>query len=424
MSDDRPTDLPEDASPAVAPGSGPEVAAAPEASRESGSERGPDEAVARPPRSARRTRTGSARDTRSASPQRAARARTSLPSSATAVRRRLRVAFSLLALVILAGALGVWSTLYRATANVPAGRAVTITIARGASGDRVATQLANAGVVANPTMFRLRATMLGANGKLKPGTYTLATGSSYEGVIAALVRGPLIEYITVTIPEGWGIDKTAARMQEKLGIPAAEFIKLATTGAKQFDFAFLADDPTPTLEGYLFPKTYDFKKGVKAADVIRIMLTQYGTETATLDYSYSKSKGLTPHDVLTIASIIEREAQVDKDRPKVASVIYNRLAIGMRLQLDSTVQYALDGKAKLTLNDLKTDSPYNTYLYKGLPPGPVCSPGMSAIKAAAQPAKTDYLYYILTHKDGSQSFTSSYAKFLQLKNQLATKGLQ
>jgi UPF0755 protein len=127
--------------------------------------------------------------------------------------------------------------------------------------------------------------------------------------------------------------------------------------------------------------------------------------------------------VLTIASIIEREAQVDKDRPKVASVIYNRLAIGMRLQLDSTVQYALDGKAKLTLNDLKTDSPYNTYLYKGLPPGPVCSPGMSAIKAAAQPAKTDYLYYILTHKDGSQSFATNYADFLRLKAQFK-KGLQ
>jgi len=423
MSDDRPTDLPEDASPALAPESGPEVAAAPEADLQSGSEHGPDEAVARPPRRARRPRTGSARDAGSAPPQRAGRARAPLPSSATAVRRRLRVAFSLLALVILAGALGVWSTLYRANANVPAGRAVTITIARGASGDQVATQLAKAGVVANPTMFRLRATMLGANGKLKPGTYTMATGSSYEGVIAALVRGPLIEYITVTIPEGWGVDKTAARMQEKLGIPAAEFIKLATTGAKQFDFAFLADDPTPTLEGYLFPKTYDFKKGVKATDVIRIMLTQYGTETATLDYSYSKSKELTPHDVLTIASIIEREAQVDKDRPKVASVIYNRLAIGMRLQLDSTVQYALNGKAKLTLNDLKTDSPYNTYVYKGLPPGPICSPGMSAIKAAAQPAKTNYLYYILTHKDGSQSFATNYADFLRLKAQFK-KGLQ
>jgi UPF0755 protein len=307
--------------------------------------------------------------------------------------------------------------------NVPAGRAVTITIARGASGDQVANQLASAGIVANPTMFRLRASMLGATGKLKPGTYTLSTGSSYDGVIAALSHGPLIEYITVTIPEGWGISKTAARMQDMLGIPAADFTKLATTGAKQFDFAFLADDPTPTLEGYLFPKTYDFKKGVKAADVIRIMLTQYGKETATLDYSYAKSKGLSPHDVLTLASIIEREVQVDADRPKVASVIYNRLAIGMRLQLDSTVQYSLNGKAKLTLNDLKTDNPYNTYVYKGLPPGPICSPGMSAINAAAHPAKTKYLYYILTHKNGSQSFATNYAEFLRLKAQFK-KGLQ
>jgi UPF0755 protein len=153
------------------------------------------------------------------------------------------------------------------------------------------------------------------------------------------------------------------------------------------------------------------------------MLAQYGEETAMLDYSYAQSKGLTPHDVLTLASIIEREASVATDRPKVASVIYNRLAIHMRLQLDSTVQYALHGKAKLTLADLQDPSPYNTYTHDGLPPGPICCPGLVAIQAALSPAKTKYLYYILTHKDGRQSFATNYADFLKLKAQFK-KGLQ
>jgi UPF0755 protein len=354
---------------------------------------------------------------------RSPRGRRSLPTSAMAARRRMVAAFLVLAVIVGVMTFGVWTTLFRASADVPAGRNVTIVVPKGASGDAVAVMLADAGVVTNPTMFRVRAQLLGLAGEIKAGTYQLKTGSSYDDVAHLLVNGPVIERITVTIPEGWGIAATAARMHDKLGIPEQTFIDLATTGAKKFDFAFLADDPTPSLEGYLFPKTYEFTRSVTATDVIRTMLAQYGKETAILDYSYSQSKNLTPHDVLTIASIIEREAQVASDRPKVASVIYNRLKIGMRLQLDSTVQYALHGKAKLTFDDLKTDNPYNTYMYAGVPPGPICSPGMSAITAAAHPAVTKYIYYILTYKDGRQSFATNYADFLKLKAQYM-KGLK
>lgn len=411
MSDDDPSDLRGSSLPSSSP-----------SGADDGSE---SEATGRPetrrlPRSARRVQSPRSHRSRSnggSRPVGRARPSAGIPTSTTAARRRLVAAFSALALVVAAMAFGVWSTLYRPAVNVPAGRSVSVTIAKGSSGDEVATQLARAGVVTNAAMFRVHASLLGATGDLKAGTYTLRTGSDYEVVIRVLQHGPEIQLITVTIPEGWGVERTAARLEEMLGIPAPEFVSLATTGAKKFDFAFLADDPTPSLEGYLFPKTYDFKRGVTAAEVIKVMLAQYGRETATIDYAFSESKGLTPHDVLTIASIIEREAQLDKDRPKVASVIYNRLAIGMRLQLDSTVQYALNGKAKLTLDDLKTDDPYNTYVYKGLPPGPICSPGMSAIQAAAHPATTKYIYYILTHKDGSQSFATTYADFLRLKAQ-------
>jgi UPF0755 protein len=375
-------------------------------------------------------RVDTARGRREAVPARSPRApRAAAPKrvrsqGGTPVGLRVVVAFGVL--VLLAGviAFGVWSTLFRAAASVPAGRHVTLTVAKGSSGDSVAAMLARAGVVANANMFRLRASALGAAADMKPGTYVFTTGSDYDAVIRLLQNGPLIEYVTFTIPEGWGVEAVAARIETKFSIPAATFTKLATTGAKRFHYAFLADDPTPSLEGYLFPKTYTLKKSSNATDVIDVMLAQYGKETAPLDYSYAGSKGIDPHQALTIASIIEREAVLDKDRPKIASVIYNRLAIGMRLQLDSTVQYALHGKAKLTLNDLKTQSPYNTYVHTGVPPGPICSPGLASIQAALHPAKTNYLYYILTGKDGSQSFTSSYSQFLQYKTYLATHGLK
>ena len=404
----------------------PEDAQAPDGSYE-------PEAAPRAPRSARHaasTRSAAGRRAGSSSARRAPRrgplrpsapARAARPSSART--RRLAVALTVLALIIAALVFGVWSTLYRRTSDVAAGRTVTVVVASGSSGDAVAASLAKVGVVANPTMFRIQAQMLGATGDIKAGTYTFVTGSGYEPVIRRLQKGPEILYITLAIPEGWGIERTAARVQDKLGIPAADFTALATTGAKHFKFGFLADNPTDSLEGYLFPKTYQVKKGAKAVDVITMMLDQYQKETAALDYAPAESKNLTQHDVLTIASIIEREASVASDRPNVASVIYNRLGFHMRLQLDSTVQYALDGKAKLTLADLQTNSPYNTYMNAGLPPGPICSPGLIAIQAALAPAKTKYLYYILTYKDGRQSFATNYADFLKLKAQFK-KGLK
>jgi UPF0755 protein len=416
MSDDRPIEPDESAGPV------PEPDREPDHARESG------DGEPRPRRSARHARS-QGRPARPARPARAPHAerapgasgpthvRTGLPTGASAVRRRLTVAFVVLALLAGGIAFGVWSTLYRVAARVPAGRSVTVTVAKGSSSEAVATMLAEAGIVDNAMMFRWRASQLGATGRLKAGTYTLKTGSAYDDVIRILEHGPVIESITVTIPEGYDIRRTAARIEQKLGIPAEQFADLATTGAKEFDFAFLADNPTRTLEGYLFPKTYSFKPSVTATDVIRTMLAQYGKETAALDYAYAKSKKLDPHEVLTIASLVEREASIAGERPKVAAVAYNRLRIGMPLQFCSTVQYVLGGKEKLTNGDLKTPSPYNTYLHAGLPPGPICSPGSQSIQAALAPTKAGYLYFVLTGKDGSQSFTSSYPAFLRLKAQ-------
>lgn len=346
------------------------------------------------------------------------------PVSRAAIRRRRTWLAVLLLLAVLAAVgIGAWWNLYRVESDVPPGRSVQVEIPKGASSGEVAALLAKAGVVANSNMFSVRARLLGAGGDLKPGIYDWTTGSDYDAVVDRLQKGPTVVYATVVVPEGWTIEQIATRVEEKTGISADDFTKTARRGKKLFDYAFLADNPTDSLEGYLFPKTYRVKEGSSAEVVLGMMLTQYAKETAGLDTSYAKTRGLSMHDVVTVASMIEREARVAKDRPLVSSVIYNRLAKKMRLEIDATVQYVLGGKAKLLYSDLKVESPYNTYLHPGLPPGPIASPGLASLQAAVAPAKTGYLYYVLTHKDGSHTFATTYAEFVRLKAQ-AKKGLK
>lgn len=355
---------------------------------------------------------------------RAARAaRPARPASARRRRLGCLTAGGVIVAVLATVAGAAWWTLYRAEASVDPGRTVRVEIARGASTAAVGRALAEKGVVANATMFGLQVRSEGAASNLKPGVYEFTTGSDYASVISALQAGPTIVYHSLAIPEGWTIPQVARRVQDKTGISAAEFERIAATRASDFDFAFLEGASGGSLEGYLFPKTYRVRQGSTAADVIRMMLAQYERETTGLDLSYAKSRNLTPRDVLIVASIIEREARVPTDRPLVASVVYNRLKRRMRLEMCATVQYVLGGKPKLSYADLKVDSPYNTYEHAGLPPGPICSPGLASIRAAASPASTKYLYYVLTGKDGSHSFTGDYDTFLRLKVQ-AAKGLK
>jgi UPF0755 protein len=340
-------------------------------------------------------------------------------------RRGLAAGLVLLLVVVFAG-IGAWYTLFRNESGLAPGRPVQVVVPAKSSSAQIASILAGSGAVPNALMFRVQARLEKGDGKLKPGTYELTTGMDYLDVIATLEEGPKAVYYTVAIPEGWTIGQIAKRVQAKTGIPATEFTKIATTQAQdptlRAAYPFLKSNKTASLEGYLFPKTYQVKKGSTAMSVVEKMLTQFGTETAGLDLSFASSAGISEHGVVTIASIIEREASVPGDRPLVASVIYNRLSKKMRLQLDSTVMYVVGNKT-LTLDDLKVASPYNTYVTTGLPPGPIASPGLIALQAAAAPTKSTYLYYIMDHKDGSQSFTNTYDEFLKLKAQ-AKKGLK
>jgi len=325
----------------------------------------------------------------------------------------------LLVLVVVVPAVGVWSIFLRSESDVAAGDPVTVEIPRGSGTAAIARILADAGVIENSSYFRLRARYEGIDQDLKPGVYELTTGMPYTDVVERLKKGIPVEYTDVTIPEGLTVKQIAARLEKDAGIPAAEFLQIATTQAASFapTRPYLADVKNGTLEGYLFPKRYRIVKGSTARDVVELMLKQFDTEMSGVDLTFAQSKSLTKHDVVIIASMVEREAQVAAERPLVASVIYNRLKQGMPLQIDATVKYLLpEGTTRVLYADLEIDSPYNTYKYPGLPIGPIASPGLDALKAAAAPADTKYLYYVLTGEDGSHTFAETYAEFLRAKN--------
>lgn len=322
------------------------------------------------------------------------------------------------AIMFVIAAAGAWWVLYKPTSSVAPGQSLQVEIPSGASTSSIATQLADKGVVANPTMFRIKTRQAQADGQLRAGVYDLATGMPYDLVIEKLIEGPPIAYVTVTIPEGWVIEQIAERLAAQAGIDEQEFLDLAKGGAEQFanDHPYLKDAYKGSLEGYLFPKTYRLREGTTAAEAIEIMLDQFDTEIAGVDVAKAEKRGFDLSEVVIMASMIEREARIPKERPLVSSVIHNRLEIGRKLEICATVEYVLPGnRLRLTYKQTRTPTPYNTYLHKGLPPGPISNPGLASLQAAVDPADTDYIYYVLTGKDGSQTYAATEAEFLKAK---------
>ncbi len=336
-------------------------------------------------------------------------------------KSRVGAAFALLGIVAALAAVGVvggWWYLFERTEHGPivAGEPVTVEIPEGAATASIAMLLVENGVVPNANRFRLESRRAGADGRLRAGEYDLVTGMTYDEAIAALLEGPTIAYVTVTIPEGYVIEQIAARLEEQAGIPAEEFERLAHAGYAEFPRDYLQGAFEDKLEGYLFPKTYRIVEGSTARDVIEMMLDQFELEIASADVDAARARGFELHEIVTMASIIERETKVAGERALVSSVIHNRLEIGMRLQIDATIEYVLPGtRFRLTYADLEIDSPYNTYRNAGLPPGPISNPGLASLQAACEPADTEYLYYVLTAEDGSHTFTETWEEFLRAK---------
>ncbi len=305
--------------------------------------------------------------------------------------------------------------------NIEPGVAVVITIPAGAATEEIANILNRANVIKDTRAFIAEVKRMGAEQSLKPGTYELETLMDSTSLINRLVSGPLEQGNKLTIPEGLTVEQTAAVVETATGIPAADFLACVyAAGEYVAEFPFLEGAYNNSMEGFLYPKTYDVPVSATADTVVRILLKQYAVETGSLDISAAQARGLTLHDVVTIASLIEKETAAETERALVSSVIYNRLRDGMKLQIDATVVYALgptyDGHP-LTWGDLEVDSPYNTYRVDELPAGPICSPSIASLQAAAQPADTDYYYYVLTSKEGTHTFCRTSEEFEAAKEE-------
>ena len=271
---------------------------------------------------------------------------------------------------------------------------VEVTIPNGSGLAEIGDLLEQEGVVSNGFFFELRARLAGAGEDLEAGTYQLRQDMSYSAALDSLsAGGGPAQVVSVTIPEG--------RARSEVG-PIVEDAGLdgdyerATESSKLLDPADYGAEDAESLEGFLFPSTYELKPSEDVDDLVKEQLGAFEREFDKVDMSEAEAANLTPYDVLTIASMVERETLVPEERPIVASVIYNRLQQGEPLFIDATIRFAVDNWTDPLLeSELAVDSPYNTRLNAGLPPGPIGSPGMDSIEAAANPANTDYLFYVV-----------------------------
>lgn len=288
------------------------------------------------------------------------------------------------------------------------GGEVRIFIRRGAPFREAADSLAARGIVPSARLFSLYGRLRGHDRSLRWGTYILRNGTSWEQVLQALRLGRGVVH-SVTIPEGWTIAEIAPALADALDIPAESVLVAAS------DTALLhrLDVPTPTLEGYLFPDTYTFPDRASARDAVRTMVERFEAQWNPAWDSIPRRMKLTRHDIVTLASIVEREVRRAEERPVVAAVYLNRLRARMPLQADPTIDYALGRKpGRVLLRDLRVNSPYNTYRRAGLPPGPIGSPGAASIEASLHPAKVPYRFFVAA-PDGHHEFRRTYAEHLE-----------
>ena len=288
---------------------------------------------------------------------------------------------------------------FAACGPTPHGTPQRVIIPRGASFSQAADSLGEAGLIGSRRGFRLYGRIWGGDRNIKPGTYLLKHGTPWRDIVKALNGGRGLVN-TLTIPEGFTIQQIKPVLVRRL------YVTPESVDAAVRDTALLRrlDVPTPTLEGYLFPDTYAFPAGTTASQAVREMVRGFEQRWKPEWDSVLPVLKINRNDLVTMASLVEKEARVPEERPVIAAVYYNRLRRGMMLQADPTVQYAMGRHVSRVLyKDLATKSPYNTYIHTGLPPGPIASPGAASLAAAANPAKVDYLYFV-ARADGRHEF--------------------
>ena len=296
---------------------------------------------------------------------------------------------------------------------------VAFIVEPGETAGDIALRLKRLGLINDAELFRQFAQYQEADSRLEAGRYELRADMTMEEIIESLQHGRL-EEVTVTVPEGWRAEQIAEMLTEEMSMDGHGFLALVQGG--DFDYEFLQDRPPgATLEGFLFPDTYYLPVQPTALDIIERMLANFGQRFTFELRQVAAEREMTIHQVVTLASIVEREAVVAEERPVIAGVFLNRLSTDMTLDACPTVQYALGyqedtgqwWKTPLMLEELAhIDSPYNTYLHRGLPPGPICNPGLASIRAVLEPVESDYLYF-LAKGDGSHAFARTFEEHLQ-----------
>lgn len=326
---------------------------------------------------------------------------------------RMMLAIGGLAAAVLVIALGwFWLSVFQPFAGDGKGEGeVAVTIPEGAGVSDIGALLAEKGVIASPRNFGWRAGWSGKSEEFKAGRFTFGEGMSYAAAIDLLAKGPNAGTTSVVIPEGrsrWEVDQQVA------GLGLTGDYMAATKSSRLINLRrYGAPAGTDSLEGFLFPATYEVPAGANVDKLVPQQVVAFRENIAKVNMSYARKKNLTVYDVVTIASLIDREVSIAKERKLVAAVIYNRLKQGIPLGIDATSRFETRNWIEpLTNAVLQKDTPYNTRINKGLPPGPIGSPGLAAIEAAARPANSAYLYYVANPcEPGAHTFTKTYEEF-------------
>lgn len=300
-----------------------------------------------------------------------------------------------------------------ACAGSPHGPIVRVTIPPGATFRVAADSLHHAGLVGPTRLFRLYAQVTGRDRDIKAGTYGLQRDMGWNALVQSLHLGEGLER-RVTIPEGWSLHEIVPELSTALGAPA-ESVEAAV---RDTSLLHELDVPTPTLEGYLFPDTYVFAYGTSARVAVREMVHRFEQVWDPQWDDRLQQLAMSRNDIITLASIVEKEARLPEERPVIAAVYHNRLKAQMPLQADPTIQYALgEHHDRVTYRDLEVVSPYNTYRNRGLPPGPIASPGRASIEAALYPATVPYLYFV-ADTDGHHEFRTTFKEHKAAKAEI------
>lgn len=289
--------------------------------------------------------------------------------------------------------------------------AVYIRVQPGMNADKIANLLYKHNVIDSITGFKIVAKLNGLDNRLRAGNYTFYPHMEYREIIENLVNGK-VSAITAMIPEGYNIDQIARAFAQK-GIVNEEEFKKEAQNFSPFAYITTNTGEKYRVEGFLFPDTYELPADATAKDILTIMTNEFDSKFTPEMHQRAQQLNLTVKETIILASLVEKEAQIDSDRPIIAQVFMNRLRRGMPLQSCATIQYILGNpKAELSVQDTKIESPYNTYQHMGLPPGPIANPGLASIEAVLFAEPTEYLYFV-ADKDGKHHFSRTYEEHLQ-----------